>query len=185
MKKAFILFVLAILSISMYGQKLVLDELGFKPVVFVVDTTFTSSLIYQKTLNWVQLNYKNPDIVIKAKIENEYLRIEAIKQKVFFRIFKEEKLKSGLIMPERKVPYSLAYTLEINIKNGRYRFSFNPKEFLVDNSKVLFTLTDVVLNKQDINGNNYDGCAEALQESVNSLAESLHIYIKNNNKENW
>lgn len=185
MKKAIVFFTLSFLCISVNGQKLVLDQEGFKPYVFIVDTTFNSSLIFQKAINWVQLNYKNPDIVLKAKIENEYLRIEAIQQDAFYRIFKEEKLKSGTVMPERKVFYSIAYTLEINIKNGRYRFSYNPKEIYVNNQKVRFTLTDVVLNQQDINGHNYDGSAEAIQESVNKLAESLYTYIIKDNKEDW
>ena len=63
--------------------------------------------MYNKTLNWVKETYKNPDAVLKMKIENEKIRIDAI--------------ATGLLKI-RGNSFNLSYVIEISFKDNKYRF---------------------------------------------------------------
>lgn len=176
MKRIILLSVITISSFC-YGQKLVLKPTGFEPVVFQVDS-IKAPTIYKRAMDWIQLTYKNPKEVLKASIENESIRLEGFTGNAFVRTF-----KSG-----NKSNYGLYYTLEIYIKDGRYRFVFTPNQIVTDdNTKIFrFGIPDFFDGKVDINGNSYEGCASTLESSTNELALSLYNYIlgkKENN--NW
>ncbi len=169
MKKLFLIVNLCLISFVLFSQdlpKLVLNEKGFEPVVYQVDS-INASTIYKKVLDWIQITYKNPKEVLKASVENELIRLEAVNKGAFVRTF-----KSGTI-----VDYDLSYTLEINIKDGKYRFIFTPNQITVDSENVLFGIPDIVSGEPDINGNSYDGCATSLESSINALSLTLYNYI--------
>lgn len=142
-------------------------------VVYNVDK-ITAKDLYTKTLNWVNVNYKNPDIVIKAKVENDMIRIEAFNTKVFTRIF-----KSG-----STGDYDAFYTLEIEFQDNKYRIKYTNNEIKVDGGKVFFTLSDMLNNFPDKNGNTYDNCKTQYELNVQALMDSLHNYITKS-KDKW
>jgi hypothetical protein len=49
---------------------------GFTDYVVGTVEGKTAQELYKKTLDWVSVTYKNPKEVIKAQIENDYIRIE-------------------------------------------------------------------------------------------------------------
>ena len=107
-----ILFTLAILfSISTYSQdlpKLKLNPNGVEPIVVITDSIKATEL-YKKTLNWVQETYKNPEKVLKAKIENEKIRIEGFTDNAWWYKY----LGATQI-------FGMEYSLEISFKDGKY-----------------------------------------------------------------
>ena len=52
---------------------------GFTDYVVISCEGKAQSDLYKKTLDWISVTYKNPSEVIKAQIENEYVRIEGFK----------------------------------------------------------------------------------------------------------
>jgi hypothetical protein len=169
MKKLFLLINLSFITLVLFSQdlpKLVLTDKGFEPVVYQVDS-LNASTIYKRTMDWVQITYENPKEVLKANVENEIIRLVGLNKGVFFRTF-----KSG-----KKVSYDISYTLEINIKEGKYRFIFIPNQITVNSSKVLFGIPDFFTGKLDVNGNSYEGCAASLESSINTFSLSLYNYI--------
>jgi hypothetical protein len=176
MKRIILLLVISISSYS-YGQKLVLNPTGFEPVVYQIDS-IKAPTIYKRAMDWVQITYKNPKESLKASIENENIRLEGFTENAFVRTFKDGS----------KSNYGLFYTLEINIKDGKYRFVFTPNQIVTDDKIKIFRfgIPDFFDGKADVNGNAYEGCASTLETSTNALAVSLYNYIlgkKDNN--NW
>jgi hypothetical protein len=176
MKTIILLLAISISSFS-YGQKLVLKPTGFEPVVYQIDS-LKAPTIYKRAMDWVQITYKNPKESLKASIENENIRLDGFTENAFIRTF-----KSG-----SKSNYGLFYTLEINIKDGKYRFVFTPNQIVTDDKVKIFRfgIPDFFDGKADVNGNTYEGCASTLETSTNALAVSLYNYIlgkKDNN--NW
>ena len=55
--------------------KLKLTPSGVEAIVVSVDS-LKADYLYKKSINWVQETYKNPEKVLKAKIENEKIRID-------------------------------------------------------------------------------------------------------------
>lgn len=178
MRKYFLIIGICLISFSVFSQnlpKLVLTEKGFEPVVYQVDSLKAPD-IYKKVLAWIQITYKNPQEVLKANVENETIRLEGLNKGAFVRAF-----ASGT-----KAYYDIAYTLEINIKDGKYRFNFTPNQITVNSRKVLFYIPDFFTGKADINGNSYDGCAISLESSVNSFSLSLYNYVLGKKEnDNW
>jgi hypothetical protein len=84
---------------------------GFTDYVVTNCEGKTQSDLYKKTLDWVSTTYKNPKEVIKAQIENDYIRIEGFKSSMLC-------IKSLGIM----TCFDVRYQIEISFKDGRYKF---------------------------------------------------------------
>lgn len=83
MKNKFLLSITLFICTISYSQdfpKLKLTPSGVEPIIVTTDSLKATDL-YKKALNWVQDTYKNPDKVLKAKIENEKLRIDGFAEK--------------------------------------------------------------------------------------------------------
>lgn len=67
--------------------------------------------LYKKAIDWVAVTYNNPNEVIKAKIENDYIRIEGSNSDMI------------CIKSLGTVNCNLAkYQIEISFKEGKYKF---------------------------------------------------------------
>lgn len=135
-------------------------------VVYNVEKA-TAKELYTKALNWISVTYQNPEVVTKAKVENEMIRIEALQRKVFTRIF-----TSGSIGD-----YDAYYILEIEFKDGKFRIKYTHTQTTIDSSKVFFPFEDVINNKTDTNGNRYDNCKAQYEANVQALMNSFYDYI--------
>jgi hypothetical protein len=75
-----------------------------------VDST-TQSVLYKKTLDWISTTYKNPKEVLKAQIENDYIRIEGAQNSLLC-----QQILLSTICDDAK------YQIEISFKDNRYKF---------------------------------------------------------------
>ncbi len=78
--------------------------------------------LYLNAIKYVNENYKNPDEVIKGKIENEYLRFETYVPQ-FTKVN-----NSGA-----KLDVSMTYTTELRFKEGKVRFEITSLSITADN----------------------------------------------------
>ena len=142
-------------------------------VVFKADSLSAKDL-YNKALGWINTTYKNPNAVIKAKIENQMIRLEGFERGAFSRTFKDGD----------KAEYDVNYTLTIEFQDGKYRVLFTHDKITVDGGQVYFKFEDVINNVPDRNGNGWPNAKAEYEKTVNHLLTSLSGYITKP-KDNW
>lgn len=162
-----------IFSFQIFGQgehpeKFEYSENGINDfIVANVDGKSTND-IYNKTINWIKETYKNPDNVLKMKIENEQVRINGI--------------ASGLLSV-KNMDFTLDYVIEISFKEGRYKFdliSLTTTESGTDYKKIPNFKTDKKLVK------NFGESPQRIENYFNGLNESLTNYILGKKKkDDW
>jgi len=75
-------------------------------IILPIDSSAT--YLYSTSVKYIQETFKNPDQVIKARIENEYLRYEAYEKNIMqFQIKKQT------------YPINASYTVEMRFKDGK------------------------------------------------------------------
>jgi hypothetical protein len=174
MKKIFlsVLLLTAKLAFTQDLPKFELTKDGVQPIVVNIDS-FSILTLYQKTLNWIQENYKNPKEVLKANIENETIRIEGYKKNAWF--YKSLGMKQE---------YDMEYSFQIEFKEGRIRLTFIPGQFWGDGQKILYNYPTFFKNSGEIKVA-YKDAKPSLEQSMNDLVFSLFTYIKGNKKSDW
>jgi hypothetical protein len=81
---------------------------GFTDYVVTDCKDKSAAELYKKTIDWISTNYNNPKEVLKAQIENDYLRFEAIEKNLFC-------LKPTMCS-------DMKYQIEVSFKDGKYKF---------------------------------------------------------------
>ncbi len=109
MKYLLLLFV----SINIYSQtEFKFDKDGFTDFIVGECEGKSQSELYKKAIEWISINYKNPKEVIKATIENDYIRIEG-----------SEKCLVALNVLGKNC-FTSKYQLEFSFKDGKYKLDF-------------------------------------------------------------
>jgi hypothetical protein len=115
--KKLLLFALAlIVSVSSFSQKYVVTPTGIKDetnpeksfLVINVEGK-TAKQLFDNALKYVNLTYKNPNMVIKGKIDNEYLS---------FVTHSDFYVENGLA----KAPFGMDYLTELTFKDGKVKY---------------------------------------------------------------
>lgn len=121
MKK--IIFMLFI-SIGAMAQETIFkfDKDGFTDFIVVPVDGKPQAELYKKTIEWINVNYNSPKEVIKAQIENDYIRIEG-SSKCLVRSF----LLNGC--------YDTRYQVEISFKENKYKFDLIKIEYYIEPNK--------------------------------------------------
>jgi len=111
MNKLFLLLVFV--SVFSYSQnnEFTFTKDGLTDFVVIDCPGKTQEELYKKTLEWVLVTYKNPNEVLKAKIENDYIKISGASSGLI--------LQYVLGMP---MDFTGKYTAEISFKEGRFKF---------------------------------------------------------------
>lgn len=141
----------------------------------VIEIERSSEDIYEKAVDWINFNYKNPDFVMKGKSEDNFLRFSGIKKNL-------STYKSmGVTMN-----YDLHYTIRIDIKDNKYRLTIenaylNDENYVLNNKKIM----DFAKGKKMKNA-----MTEYSRNSIvhiNSINKSLFEYIsgKSEQEDNW
>lgn len=173
MKKLFLLIISLIAFNSSYCQSppFTFKADGSTDYVIYSLAKMKAPQLYNKTLAWINEFYENPDSVIKAKTENEMIRINGFMKDAFIRQ-----------LSTSTTGYDCSYTLVIEFQDGKYRIKFDVNEITVDNNKVFFSLIDVINNIKDKNGNHFNGSVDSFEVSVNNLMDLHHKNVQNQNK---
>lgn len=116
MKKLILFFLIGLSSLT-YAQKLSVTPNGLrdasdteKSFVIINVEGKTAKQLYDNALKYVNKNYKNPEEVIKGKIENEYLK--------FITYASDVCIVKNMI----KISYAVKYTTELSFKDGKIKY---------------------------------------------------------------
>lgn len=136
----------------------------------------TAQELYKKTIDWINVTYKNPKEVIKAQIENDYLRIEGSKSNMLC-------IKTlGLLNC-----YNVRYQIEISLKDGKYKFDLikleqytPPSQYTVTSgwSEVGLTNTSYCYKDNGDLKSLFKLYPTAIETEFNSLNTSLKDFLK-------
>ncbi|MBA5792998.1 DUF4468 domain-containing protein [Flavobacterium sp. xlx-214] len=138
----------------------------------------SQSELFRKTLDWVAITYKNPKEVIKAQIENEYIRIEGSSDDIFcIKALGQVGCQEGI------------YQIEISFKDNKYKFDIiELKRYIVPSQYVNggwsnFDLNsnEEYYNKKGEIRNTYKLFAERIPNYFNNLNSSLKEFVLNDN----
>jgi hypothetical protein len=134
-----------------------------------------ASEMYKKALDWVSVTYKNPKEVIKAQIENDYIRIEGGKSNMLC-------VKSlGITLCN-----DARYQIEISFKDEKYKFDVikleqytAPSKYSVTSgwSEVSLADTKAYFKENGDIRNLFKLYPEAFENSFNSLNTSLKEFL--------
>jgi hypothetical protein len=149
---------------------------GFTDFVVTQVDGKTQSDLYKKVLDWVQVTYRNPKEVLKAQIENDYVRIEGSKSNSL--------CTKALGMA---TCWDIRYQIEIYVKDGKYKFDVIRLEFYLKATQYSSGgWYDFPINGTDYSAyykesgeikNAYKLYPEGLETTFNSLNTSLKSFI--------
>lgn len=186
MKRIFTLFTLFIplLVLSQSPTEFALSKDGLTQFVVTPVDNKTKEEIYSKTLEWVYKSFNEPKEVIKATVDNDYIRIESIAPSVYSTKFMGS------------IQYTdLKYQIEITVKDNRYKFEvINVEIYMSPQSGMpgwhpLFT--DVNLNfwykKDGTLKPRFEDMENKIPSHFNKINEEIKNYIesKTDNNLDW
>ena len=106
------------------GHKMLQGEWVTVDPTIVFEVEGSSKDLYNKAINWINTYYKNPEEVIKGKIEGEYLRFDGFqKSLIHVKIL-------GLT-----TFYNVRYTIKLNFKDNKVRFKVLNLEYYSSGSQ--------------------------------------------------
>lgn len=94
---------------------------GFTDYVVTECQGKTAPELYKKVIDWVFVSYKNPKEVLLAQIDNDYVRIEGI--------------KDGLVSGYMGTTFPVKYQIEISLKDNKYKFDLLSVEYYVNGNQ--------------------------------------------------
>ena len=174
---------LLLLSITLtYSQEesFKYDINGLQPLHLIskIDS-LNQKQLFNKTINWIKETYKNPNEVIKAKIENKKIRFNG---------------SAGYYLSTRYLgmnkPYLTRYTIEISFKDGRYKFNPINLEYYQEASQyvsggwmsVSFSSDSGFYKKKGKIRKMFRNFPKEISTLFNGLESSLKVYLLKENK---
>ena len=159
------IFFLNIDSIFSQENKFELTINGYEPKVIEVDNQ-TKSEIYKLIKKWVVKTYKNPKEVLTADIENENIKIHGFSTNIV-----KWSIGDG---------WDLFYTLDIEIKDNKYRLSITAD---IAGNQIEYTS---FFKKDGSKRTGYKGGPESIDNHLNSIVDDLNLFLKNKGeKSDW
>ena len=156
------------------ASKFEYQEKGLNDYVVTNVEGKTVDEIYASTMNWIKETYKNPDEVLKSTIENQKVRINGIATNLLF---------------VKKYTFPIEYSIEIGIKDGRYKFELLYLNSIVDGKTGadFKSVPNMKTNKKNIKL--FGETPNRIENYFNDLNKSLKNYIESGslseNDEDW
>lgn len=165
--KYFISSFLFFLAVNVYSQEsqFTITKDNLTDYMVVNCKGKTEKELYDKTLEWISLNFKNPGQVIQAQLVNQMIRIEGDSEK--FNGFSNSK-----------------YVIEISFKEGKYKF--DPTQYTIINgiNKFDFFATyQSYFNKEGEVKDRLKVTVNGVLDTMNGLNKSLEKFILNHNSD--
>ena len=185
MKKTLLIFFL-FYTCFLFAQEseFTLSKEGLTDYIVTECTGKTQSEIYKKTLNWISFTYNTPSEVLKASIENEYVRIEGSSNNMI------------VLNSFGKVYCSAKYQIEISFKDGKYKFDITELKYFNKETLSEPTWKEFNLNKANIYYSRrgqissiFKYLPDTLPKYLNELNVSLKKFVMSDNipskREGW
>lgn len=138
----------------------------------------TKEELYKKTVEWVNKNYNKPSEVIKAQVENDYIRFQGVSAEQVY-------CSNNMV----KVCSNIRYNIEISFKDGKYKFAVLGLEKNTPDlngnrtfSELNFVNSWTHFKKDGEVRNMYKDAIVQVAGYFNNLIRDLHDYIYNQNK---
>lgn len=184
MKK--ILFLLFVFGVS-YSQEseFKFTKEGFTDFVVSECAGKTQTELYKKSIDWLAVTYKNPKEVLKAQIENDYIRFEGS--------------APGLVTLVNLMTftYPTTYQVEVSFKDGKYKFDVTEIKYYIARSQYSaggwydFDIkeTTAYYNKKGEIRATYKNMPESLTNYFNNLNNEMKSFFMSENipskKSDW
>lgn len=147
---------------------------GFTDYVVTEVAGKTQQELFKKAIDWVSVTYKNPKEVIKAQIDNDYIRVEG----------SSPGLVSFNILGRKS--YESKYQIEISFKDGKYKFDVIEIQFYTPSSQygaggwdtLLLSPVDYMYNKKGEVKGNFKYIPESITKHFNELNKNLEAFLK-------
>ena len=137
--------------------------------------------LFDSTVNWIKETYKNPEEVIKARIDNEKVRFEGFKSSAFNTTVLFKEYRDG------------KYSIEISFKEGKLKFDpIGLEQFTPSSKYVTGGWSDIPLNvgawsyrKNGKLRSTFKTYPSSIETIFNEIIASLNDYLlkKSNKKE--
>ena len=183
MKNLILIFSIAF-SLQSFGQKYMVtpnglrDESNTEKTYLVLEANgFTANQLFDNAIKYVNEKYKNPEEVIKGKIDGEYLKFDTYVSD--FLLYNN----SGV-----KIPIQATYTTELRFKEGKVKYEIISLEMTAKtgNYHVLFSgglLSGYIIYKK--NGKLFKGETKTdIEDYFNWYVNDLLKYLKGEDKSN-
>ena len=148
------------------AEKFEYTETGLNDYVITEVNGKTKSEIYNKGINWIKETYKNPETVLKMKIDNEKLRIDAV---------------AVDLLKVRGFSSNLNYLIEISFKDNKFKFEII--SLIYNNETDYKKIPNFKTDKKYIK--NFGNTPIDIENYFNALNQNLKEYISGKNEENW
>lgn len=162
MKKVIIALFIGFIGFAQEMPKITKE--GLTPIVVNVEGK-TASEIYSKTKEWIQTYYKNPSEVLKADIPNEMIRIQG------YAVDGYKTKNLGMVYG-----YDYDYTIEIDFKDGKYRYNYIVGQFWSLGKPVAYSYSYFIKDDGTIR-KTQQLAYDTLNETINNTSFSLFNYI--------
>ena len=186
MKKLILLLTLA-LSMQVFGQKYIVTPEGLRDVNNVSKTYIvydinglSTTQLYENAINYVNEKYKNPEEVIKGKIEGEYLKFDTyVSDFILYN-------NSGI-----KMPIQANFTTQLRFKDGKVKYEISSLDMKCKTSNyyVLFSggmMQGYIIYKK--NGKLFKEKAKLdIEKQINIYMMDLLNFLKgeDSSNDNW
>jgi hypothetical protein len=161
MKPLFVLF-LAILSFQAKSQfnDLMIKSGAIDPVIQSIDS-LTAPRLFNKINAWISRTFKNANAVKQGEVENEFIRFTGI---------------SANVGKSMGTWFDLEYTIAIDIKGGKYRFTVEQLRSGVGGTFGLLNLKDYYTSNGDPR-KAYKDFVVGIENTLKATNQSLYKFI--------
>ena len=168
MKKIFLLLILCSLTVFSQDKEFKFSKDGITDFIVVEVPGKSTNELYNQTLLWINKFYKNPEKVVLAKVEGDYIRFEG---------FSNSLLCFNAL---GKTFYDSTYQIEVSFQDGKYKFDLIEVNLLGTKSDPHMSLTDMseyYKKSGDIKGT-YKYFPEIFPKFFNDINQSLFDYLR-------
>ena len=167
-KIIFILLAFSFSTLKLKAQtpKFSILKNGHTSFIVINFDSLNSKDLYQKSLEWFPTYFKNPNEVIKSKIENKLVRFEGYQRKY-----------TGML--------DCTYTIDLEFKDGKLKISI--VEFFVLSSGYRVGSFNLFYGCYKKDGT-LKRCGKGLKDTenvFNNISESLEAYLNNSSSNDW
>ncbi len=150
---------------------------GLSPFIVVKAEGKTKEELYKKTIEWINKSYNKPSEVIKAQVENDYIRFQGVSKDkyCFTNIF--------------TMCSDIRYEIEVSFKDGKYKFEVLKLEDYYKDTKGFGSWSEVKYKDSWTHFKNTGEVRKMYADNVkqitaffDELSKNLYDYIYNQNE---